>query len=268
MTDVPLKALDLKLGKRVDQGGLDAIPRAISRQSLQPPARMKGFDLWNAYETSFLLPSGKPVVLHLLAAYAADTQAIVESKSFKLYLNSMNHQVFPRLENFQSTVSQDLENVVGGRVELTCFLPDQSPQSQPLPGLWLDTLTPRNIPKNYQPEILEWESGNGTFCFHSHLLRTQCPITNQPDWGSVVIKGEGPRQPLQAPLLAYLISFRNRPDFHETCCEAIFTDLYRLLQPDSLTVACRYTRRGGLDINPVRTTMVDYPRKFTPSWRQ
>jgi len=268
MTNPSLRDLNLKLGRRVDRGGLDAIPRSLSRKDLQLPDGMRGFDLWNAYEVSFLLPGGKPVVLHLQAAYHADTPAMVESKSFKLFLNGYNNQTFENIEAFESEVREHLQTVLGGAVELRSYLPDQSPPPQPLPGQNLDALSPETVPKVYDPGVLASMPASGPFCCHTHLLRTQCPITNQPDWGSVTVEGAGPRQPATASLLAYLISFRNRPDFHETCCEVIFSDLHHLLEPDHLTVTCRYTRRGGLDINPVRTTLEAMPPNPTPSWRQ
>lgn len=263
-----LKQLNLKLGRRVDHGGLDAIPRALSRKDCPLPAGTTGFDLWNAYEVSFLLPDGKPEVYHLQAQYSADSPNMVESKSFKLFLNSFNDQVFDHVSTFKAHIAEKLSACVAGPVSLHFFSPETSPTPRSMAGICLDKLHAENYPKVYTPDLLKRENSTSRFKFYSHLLRTLCPVTGQPDWGTVAIEGSGPYQPVASDLLAYLIGYRNHQDFHETCCETIFSDLYQFLDPGTLRVSCHYTRRGGLDINPVRARGALKPFEPTHVWRQ
>lgn len=268
MTHQDLQRLGLKLGRKVAQGGLDPIPRRLSRDLLNPPECMVGFDLWNAFEVSFLNPLGIPQIYIMQARYAATSEFIVESKSFKLFLNGFNNQRFDHLKHFQTTVQTALEKCVGDKVELHFFKPEESPGFTPLPGSSLDDQQIEAIPSSYRADILQKESNNAPFTFHTHLLRTLCPVTHQPDWGSVLITGTGSFAPTSSSLLRYILGFRNHPDFHETCCETIFTDLFRLLEAQELTVVCQYTRRGGLDINPVRSTSVENLPQLGMVWRQ
>ena len=260
MTD--LEGLNLKLGRRVDQGGLDPIPRSLGRQRFaeRDGDRLPfyGYDLWNAWEVGFLLPSGKPVVYHMQATYDAHSPFMVESKSFKLFLNGCNNRVFDGLAAFSDDVRKALSSCLEADVTLAFYAPDEEPGRCRLSGQALDDLEPSAIVTDYDPNLLGSEPcSNGSFAFYSHLLRSNCPVTNQPDWGSIRISGRGALQPVAASLLAYLISFRNHQDFHEACCETVFLDLYERLTPDFLEVSCHYTRRGGLDINPLRTTRAD-----------
>ena len=258
--------LDLKLGSDVDDGKLDSIPRAMGRQTR--PWSYFGCDLWNAYEVSFLTPSGLPRVVHMQARYDAESTHMVESKSLKLYLNRLNHWCFRDLEEFSEHVRQDLSACVGGPVSLYFHSPGHSPAVKPLTGQCIDNLELPGPVSNYDPNWLQPGSGSGSFAFHSHLLRTNCPVTGQPDWGSVQITGSGSRLPLEEGLLAYLVSFRNHQDFHETCCETIFMDLMACFKPEELVVCCHYTRRGGIDINPLRSANPKWTAPLNPVWRQ
>ena len=263
-----IHALNLKLGRQTSGHALDPIPRALGRQSITPDLpEFYGFDVWNAYETSFLLPDGKPVVYHMQVRYDAHTPYMVESKSLKLFLNAQADKVFKSLAAFKDHVAAEIADKVGGPVELRCFAPDQSPAPHTPPGICIDhlRLSATTSKGPAKPQAL---AQHGEFAVYTHLLRTNCPVTNQPDWGCVSVRGGGTRKLDPESFLAYIISFRDIQEFHETCCEKIFTDLHHLLDPDSLEVTCYYTRRGGIDINPRRTTQKHPPELTYPVWRQ
>jgi len=260
--------LDLKLGRAATDAALDPIPRALSRHGRQAPASMDGYDLWNAYEVGYLTPTGKPAAWHMRAVYGANSPNMVESKSFKLYLNALNNEVFASRNAFADRVAADLAACIGAPVALSFLGPDESPSRRSLPGVSLDSLEPTHPASSPSSRVLKTADDARPFAFHSHLLRTNCPVTNQPDWGAILIEGHGPSAPQPETLLTYLLSFRNHQDFHEACCERIFSDLHRLLNPNALTVACFYTRRGGLDINPMRTTSLERTPCFDAVWRQ
>jgi 7-cyano-7-deazaguanine reductase len=216
----------------------------------------QGVDFWNCFELSWLLPSGKPVVAIGEFAIPADSPNIIESKSFKLYLNSLNQSVFATAAELQAVLEKDLSAAAGKAVGVRVrSLADVEAEGvSALPGQCIDELDVAI--SNYerpQPELLRCDSSRVVEeSLHSHLLKSNCPVTGQPDWGTVVVSYKGPALDA-ASLLAYLVSFRQHADFHEQCVERIFLDLQRLLQPESLTVYARYVRRGGLDINPYRS---------------
>ncbi len=261
--------LNLKLGRDARETNLDPIPRALGRRDIlsEAPA-IFGYDLWNAYEVSFLLPSGKPVVYHMQACYDAHTPNMVESKSFKLFLNAQNDRTFENKDSFAAFVQDALSQCVGGPVALSFFEPDQSPAPEPLPGQNIDNLDFSHTACKNSPDLPAVRENEGDFAFYSHLLRSHCPVTHQPDWGSFAVTGFGPAMPIPESLLAYLISSRNTHDFHETCCERIFADLFHCLKPTRLAVTCHYTRRGGLDINPHRSNHPPTEKRIAPVWRQ
>ncbi len=216
-----------------------------------------GVDLWNCYELSWLLPSGKPVVAIGEFEIPADSPSIIESKSFKLYLNSLNQSVFESREALTEVMSSDLSAAAGKpvKVRLRTLNEVAAEGVATLPGRCVDDLDVTIEHYDHpQPGLLACDAGHMVEeSLHSHLLKSNCPVTGQPDWGSVVVEYRGAA--LQAEsLLAYLVSFRQHADFHEQCVERIFLDLQRLLQPEKLTVYARYVRRGGLDINPYRST--------------
>ncbi len=217
----------------------------------------QGVDLWNCYELSWLLPSGKPVVAIGEFEIPADSPSIIESKSFKLYLNSLNQSVFESREALAEVMSSDLSAAAGKPVKVRLRTLDEVAAEgvATLPGRCVDDLDVTIEHYDHpQPGLLACDAGHMVEeSLHSHLLKSNCPVTGQPDWGSVVVEYRGAA--LQAEsLLAYLVSFRQHADFHEQCVERIFLDLQRLLQPEKLTVYARYVRRGGLDINPYRST--------------
>ncbi|TVT73963.1 MAG: NADPH-dependent 7-cyano-7-deazaguanine reductase QueF [Pseudomonas sp.] len=236
------------------------IPRAPKWAELGLTAETlpyQGVDLWNCYELSWLLPSGKPVVAIGEFEIPADSPSIIESKSFKLYLNSLNQSVFESREALAEVMSSDLSAAVGKPVKVRLRTLDEVAAEgvATLPGRCVDDLDVTIEHYDHpQPGLLACDAGHMVEeSLHSHLLKSNCPVTGQPDWGSVVVEYRGAA--LQAEsLLAYLVSFRQHADFHEQCVERIFLDLQRLLQPEKLTVYARYVRRGGLDINPYRST--------------
>ncbi|WP_278362564.1 NADPH-dependent 7-cyano-7-deazaguanine reductase QueF [Stutzerimonas kunmingensis] len=236
------------------------IPRAPKWAELGLTAETlpyQGVDLWNCYELSWLLPSGKPVVAIGEFEIPADSPSIIESKSFKLYLNSLNQSVFESREALVEVMSSDLSAAAGKPVKVRLRTLDEVAAEgvATLPGRCVDDLDVTIEHYDHpQPGLLACDAGHMVEeSLHSHLLKSNCPVTGQPDWGSVVVEYRGAA--LQAEsLLAYLVSFRQHADFHEQCVERIFLDLQRLLQPEKLTVYARYVRRGGLDINPYRST--------------
>ena len=221
-----------------------------------------GVDYWNCFELSWLLPSGKPVVAIGEFAIPADSPSIIESKSFKLYLNSLNQSVFANSAELARVLETDLSATAGKPVAVRIRSLDEAAREGlvALPGTCIDDLDVSI--SNYaapQPELLACDPAHIVEqALHSHLLKSNCPVTGQPDWGSVVVEYRGAAlEP--ASLLAYLVSFRQHADFHEQCVERIFLDLQKLLKPEYLTVYARYVRRGGLDINPYRTTRDEVP---------
>ncbi|HWV08436.1 NADPH-dependent 7-cyano-7-deazaguanine reductase QueF [Pseudomonas sp. GD03944] len=236
------------------------IPRAAKWAELGLTASTlpyQGVDYWNCFELSWLLPSGKPVVAIGEFAIPADSPNIIESKSFKLYLNSLNQTVFADVAELEAVLRKDLSAAAGKPVGVRVRSLDEVARDgvATLPGVCIDDLDVSI--SNYaqpQPELLRCDAGRVVEeSLYSHLLKSNCPVTGQPDWGTVVVQYRGPALD-PASLLAYLVSFRQHADFHEQCVERIFLDLQRLLQPQALTVYARYVRRGGLDINPYRST--------------
>ncbi|MFK7698884.1 NADPH-dependent 7-cyano-7-deazaguanine reductase QueF [Pseudomonas caspiana] len=236
------------------------IPRAAKWAELGLTAETlpyQGVDFWNCYELSWLLPSGKPVVAIAEFSVAADSPNIIESKSFKLYLNSLNQTVFADRAELTATLVKDLSAAagkpVGVRIRTLADIEGEGVAS--MPGLCIDDLDVSiDSYDRPQPELLRCDDSRIVEqSLHSHLLKSNCPVTSQPDWGSVAVEYRGAELDA-ASLLAYIVSFRQHSDFHEQCVERIFLDLQRLLKPEKLTVYARYVRRGGLDINPYRST--------------
>jgi len=216
-----------------------------------------GVDVWNCFELSWLLPSGKPVVAIGEFSIPADSPNIIESKSFKLYLNSLNQTPFASVDALEKVLVQDLSGAAGKPVGVKVRRLEEVEAEGvvSLPGVCIDDLDITVSSYDHpQPELLRCDPARIVEeSLHSHLLRSNCPVTSQPDWGSVCITYTGAALD-HASVLTYLVSFRQHSDFHEQCVERIFTDLQRLLQPQKLTVFARYVRRGGLDINPYRST--------------
>ncbi|MCT5588049.1 NADPH-dependent 7-cyano-7-deazaguanine reductase QueF [Pseudomonas aeruginosa] len=216
----------------------------------------RGVDIWNCYELSWLTPAGKPVVAIGEFSIPADSPNIIESKSFKLYLNSLNQSAFDSREALRAVLQKDLSAAAGAPVGVRLRSLDEVAEEGigRLPGRCIDELDiAADGYEQPRPELLRCDAGRIVEeQLYSHLLKSNCPVTGQPDWGTLVVDYRGPALD-PASLLAYLVSFRQHQDFHEQCVERIFLDLQRLLQPQALSVYARYVRRGGLDINPYRS---------------
>lgn len=225
-----------------------------------------GCDEWWGFELSWLNPHGVPQVRVARFIFPAQSPAMVESKSFKLYLNSFNQTEFPSSAAVQQRLTTDLSAVAGSAVtvQLLEVESDQLAVCRPS-GTCLDQLAIET--RQYQPDAcllkLDPTGVEVEETLYSHLLRSNCPVTGQPDWATVCIEYRGLALDRSA-LLAYIISFREHQDFHEHCVERIFCDLQQAAMPQALTVCARYTRRGGLDINPLRSTQenAQLPRRF------
>ena len=216
----------------------------------------QGVDIWNCYELSWLLPSGKPVVAMASFAIPAHSPNIIESKSFKLYLNSLNQAVFSSYKEVEDLLKEALSNVAGAPVGVQISsLSQVTERGLSVPeGECIDDLDIKV--QGYQHpdvKILQASTRIVRKTFHTHLLKSNCPVTGQPDWGTLVVSYEGKELCLKS-FLSYVVSFRQHQDFHEQCVERIFLALQHLLEPQALTVYARYVRRGGLDINPYRST--------------
>lgn len=258
-----LKALTL--GKKTDYQSvyapelLQAIPRQLNREELgivdsQP---FSGADVWHAYEMSWLNAKGKPVVALGCFTFNANSPKIVESKSFKLYLNSFNQTHFKSEAAVLEALKRDLSSTCGAEVSITLFPPDETSYFSvtKLPGVCIDDLDIDVTEFDLSAELLSLDPGEEPVeeTLHSHLLKSNCLITNQPDWASIVIEYSGHKISHES-LLRYLISLRMHNEFHEQCVERIFMDIQKNCSPSALSVQALYTRRGGLDISPYRTT--------------
>jgi len=243
---------------RYSPGLLYPIPRQIKRSELgitDGALPFVGEDLWNAYEISWLNPKGKPVVAIGTFRIPADSPNLIESKSFKLYLNSFNQSIFTDVETVSATLARDLSAAAGTPLDISIQPLANRPQAViAIPeGICLDDLDIACDRYQPAPELLTTQAGEVVQeTLFSHLLKSNCLVTGQPDWAMVVIRYRG--QPIdRAGLLRYIVSFRNHNEFHEQCVERIFADILRHCTPEKLAVHARYTRRGGLDINPFRT---------------
>lgn len=214
-----------------------------------------GVDIWNAYELSWLNMRGKPQVAIATITVPADSPNIVESKSFKLYLNSFNQTRLAGPDALLALLRDDLSDGFGAPVHVTLTSPDAfgAIKMGELDGVLLDRLDVEIDGYSPSPELLSADDENGQVeeTLVSYLLKSNCLVTGQPDWGTVQIRYVGP-QIDQEGLLKYLIGFREHNEFHEQCVERIFMDVLRQCKPTKLAVYARYTRRGGLDINPWR----------------
>ncbi|HGH5990759.1 NADPH-dependent 7-cyano-7-deazaguanine reductase QueF [Morganella morganii] len=247
---------------------LQGVPRSLNRDALHLHADnlpFRGADLWTLYELSWLQPNGVPCIALGYVSLDAAGLNLIESKSFKLYLNSFNQTVFASADDVRRTLEQDLSACAQGTVTVELLRPDQFTEQKIIDftGECIDyqdiTITDYQFSSDYLIDAVNENDDVVEETLVSHLLKSNCLITQQPDWGSVAIQYRGPKIDREK-LLRYLVSFRNHNEFHEQCVERIFTDLNTHCRPVALTVYARYTRRGGLDINPWRTNT-----DFTPS---
>jgi 7-cyano-7-deazaguanine reductase len=255
----------LTLGKSTDYrdtydaGLLQGVPRSLNRDPLGLHADtlpFHGADIWTLYELSWLNAKGLPQVAVGHVELSHTTVNLVESKSFKLYLNSFNQTRFGSWEDVRHTLERDLSACAQGDVTVSLYRLDEI-EGQPIAHFHGTCIDNQDIEiDNYQfnADYLLNSTGSKKVeeTLVSHLLKSNCLITHQPDWGSVQIEYRGP-QIDREKLLRYLVSFRHHNEFHEQCVERIFSDILRFCKPESLSVYARYTRRGGLDINPWRS---------------
>ena len=258
-----------------DASLLFPIPRATKRAEIGVTGQpvFFGADLWTAFELSWLNPKGKPQVALAHITVPAESTHIVESKSFKLYLNSFNNTRLESADVVRDMIRRDISAAIwhGGAVQASVgvkLLLQEQFDAEPvheLDGLNLDRMDIECSRYQPAPDLLTANQDEQpvTETLVSHLLKSNCLVTGQPDWGSVQITYSGP-QIEQAGLLQYIVSFRNHNEFHEQCVERIFMDIWARCKPTQLTVYARYTRRGGLDINPWRTSA---PGKLPPNVR-
>ena len=246
---------------------LEALPRSRGRDLIgvdEQNLPFSGFDLWTAFELSWLNAKGKPVVGIGEFTLPHSSTNLIESKSFKLYLNSFNQTRFDSVEQVSAAMQKDLSQAANGQVGVKLYpgLDGYSPQIDSLPGINIDDLDIAVDDFDFKPEYLHGAADQQgdivTETLSSNLLKSNCLVTNQPDWGSVVIHYQG-RKIDRERLLRYLISFRQHNEFHEQCVERIFNDIKQSCQPEKLSVFARYTRRGGLDINPFRSDFETAP---------
>lgn len=264
----------LKLGQKTDYVNeydrtlLQAVPRALNRDDLgitQKQPFTIGADIWTAYEISWLNEKGVPQVAIADIYLDHQSQNLIESKSFKLYLNSFNQTKFADFNQVAHIMQQDLAECAQGEVKVRlnslAFY-----RSQKIDRLQGECIDEQDI------EITDYQFNTGWLenCVSdeiveeylvSHLLKSNCLITNQPDWGSLQIHYVGKKIDREK-LLRYVVSFRQHNEFHEQCVERIFCDLMHYAKPEKLTVYARYTRRGGLDINPFRSNFEDLPENL------
>ncbi|WP_144391732.1 NADPH-dependent 7-cyano-7-deazaguanine reductase QueF [Pleionea sediminis] len=222
---------------------------------IDQPLPFYGVDLWTAYELSWLDKKGKPEVAIAEFRFPCESSHIIESKSFKLYLNSFNQERIDR-DELHRTLKEDLSEAANCDVDITLYSLDEYQHLGfgTIEGQLIDMLEVECETFDYQPDLLECseQDDNVEETLYSHLLKSNCLITSQPDWATLIVRYQG-KAINKSQLLKYIVSFRNHNEFHEQCVERIYQDIMRICRPNKLSVYARYTRRGGLDINPWRS---------------
>ncbi len=233
------------------------IDRGLNRAKLSIPHRWHGADIWNAYEMSWLNLKGKPVAGIARFSFPPDSPCLIESKSFKLYLNSLNEERFEHSDLVRARIAGDLAKAAGApvEVEINTDIGRGTQLSQAMEGICIDDADIEITARSPSASLLRCLPGAATISetLMSDLLKSNCPVTGQPDWGSVQLRYTGP-QIDRAALLEYIVSLRRHNEFHEHCVEQMYCDIWQACRPQSLLVYARYTRRGGLDINPWRSS--------------
>ncbi|CAH2799446.1 MAG: NADPH-dependent 7-cyano-7-deazaguanine reductase (EC [Candidatus Burkholderia crenata] len=249
----------VQYSERYDPALLFPIGRAAAREAIGVPAQLPffGTDIWNAYELSWLNKKGKPQIAVATFIVPAESPNIVESKSFRLYLGSFSQTAFDSIDEVRAAIRKDVSALCGANVSVQLVAPYEFAvklKMEGFEGLSLDRLDLDADVYSPDPSLLRASVDESPVdeTLFSNLLKSGCPVTGQPDWGSVQIRYVG--APIDhAGLLRYIISYREHTGFHEQCVERIFMDVMRECKPQRLAVYARYTRRGGLDINPFRT---------------
>lgn len=275
---------DKLLGKKIEYPKtycpdiLVAVPRSLNREIYgihQADNLFCGYDSWHAYEASFILNNGMPIAGMLKIVYPSTSPYIVESKSLKLYLGSYNMTPLGNtqeegIDRFTRQIAEDLSRILSTQVKV-CFFSKEP--IEPLPfdfdnySILEEQIAPQDIHFSIYQEHPDYLLENkirqgGELQIASHLLKSNCKITNQPDWGSIYIHIKGKTLPDNKSILKYIVSLRNENHFHEEICEMTYKRLYDFFQPEILMVACLYTRRGGIDICPARANIHEYLPHF------
>ncbi|MDO4625696.1 MAG: NADPH-dependent 7-cyano-7-deazaguanine reductase QueF [Pasteurellaceae bacterium] len=264
----------LKLGQQTQYQSqynsnlLQPVPRKLNRDDLGITHEQPfyyGADIWTAYEISWLNLNGLPQVAIADVQIDYRSENLIESKSFKLYLNSFNQSNFASFADVAQHIERDLAQCAKGdvKVQLNPLSYYQSQAIEQLNGICIDEQDIRITDYQFNPNVLQQCTASNQVeeTLVSHLLKSNCLITNQPDWGTVQIHYIG-KQIDREKLLRYIVSFRQHNEFHEQCVERIFCDILHFAQPEKLTIYARYTRRGGLDINPFRSNFEPVPRNL------
>lgn len=280
MTTSQTDTLNTELGQKTQYDSaynpdrLCPIPRESKRIEIGiDPSALPfiGYDCWNHYEVSWLNAKGKPIIATAEIFYDCNSPCIVESKSLKLYFNSFNNTPFNSIEEVEAIIKKDLEQRIQSEVTIIITPINEKKAGQlnnSFDGTCIDNLDIDCSVYIVNPDFLSTTEEIVEETLYSDLLKSNCLVTNQPDWGSVQIIYKGNKINRES-LLRYIVSFRNHNEFHEQCIERIFVDILNRCKPDELTVYGRYTRRGGLDINPFRTTKnTTSKRDNIRLWRQ
>ena len=235
---------------------LFAILRADNRQELNISQELpfSGCDFWNAYEVSWLNKAGKPAIAIAEIQVPCDSPKLIESKSLKLYLNSLNNEKFTDMLTVEKIITQDLSDYLESEILVKLIAPKQfaSISRNNFSGACIDDLDIECVDYSVNSSLLTTTDTIITEKVYSNLLKSNCKITGQPDWASIQISYKG-REIKHENLLRYIVSYRNHNEFHEHCVERIFTDIMQQCQPELLTIQACFTRRGGIDINPCRS---------------
>ena len=262
-------------------------PRQNNRKHLNisdesPP--FVGYDVWNAYEVSCLTNEGMPIAAIAKCVYPATNKYIVESKSIKLYMNSFNMEKYSGnivnvLQQLEQTIAKDLSALLEADVQVYVRLTKAVDDTMHYPSLFpsasyptlennIDVTSIKSRGYKEDPALLGWLQSDTSRVqrFHSALLKSNCRVTSQPDWGDVYIHYKGPCELNQTSLLQYIVSFRDECHFHEEICETIYKRLHDLTKPEELMVACLYVRRGGIDINPIRASSHELLKQNHAMW--
>ena len=252
-----------------DPSLLVPIPRKLNREAYgidDSNLPFKGYDVWNAYEVSAITEKGLPVSGMLKIICPANTEFHVESKSIKLYLNSFNMTPIGGntkecIDIIEARVSRDLTELLGGRCSARMYLSELGATYgfrgyAKLGAICdLDNIEFKSYKSDAsQLEVDKSDKEDNEIMWQSDLLRSNCRVTNQPDWGDVFVRMKGNKLPTPESLAKYIVSHRQVSHFHEEICEMIYTHLSEAFEPEELMVACLYTRRGGIDINPIRAS--------------
>ena len=272
-----MKTRKLPLGQETDYPDnyapelLCPISRAESRASLKISGDLPfhGVDIWNAWELTWLGDGDLPAVATAEITVPADSTSIVESKSLKLYLNSFSMSRFSSSIEVAAAIASDLSACIGGRarVNVQPVASTEARRVSRLAGTCLDSMSVTCTDWEVDADLLRADRGAVVDeDLHTHLLRSLCPVTSQPDTGSLQISYRGPKID-RASLLRYIVSYRRHNDFHEACVERMFVDLKSRCAPEKLSLHARYQRRGGIDINPYRSNTGERPLNLR-LWRQ